>query len=40
MIYSPVHLVRAVATVVCGAEGIIGSLVDCAMNGKVQTDAK
>lgn len=37
MIYSPVHLVRAVATIQCGAEGILGSIVDCAMNGKVQT---
>ena len=37
MIYSPVHLVRAVATVQCGSDSILGSIVDCAMNGKVET---
>jgi hypothetical protein len=37
MIYSPVHLVRAVATIQCGSDSILGSIVDCAMNGKVQT---
>jgi hypothetical protein len=40
MIYSPVHLVRAVATVQCGASSIIGTAFDCATNGKVQTASR
>jgi hypothetical protein len=40
MIYSPVHLVRAVADVQCGSDGILASAIDCAMNGKVETAAK
>lgn len=40
MIYSPVHLVRAVAYVQCGGPSIKGSIVDCALNGKVQTEAR
>jgi hypothetical protein len=40
MIYSPVHLVRAVADVQCGSDGILASAMDCAINGKVQTAAK
>jgi hypothetical protein len=40
MIYSPVHLVRAVATVQCGDSSILGATVDCALNGKVETAAR
>lgn len=40
MIYSPSHLVRAVATVQCGSDSLLGSAVDCYLNGKVQTDAR
>jgi hypothetical protein len=40
MIYSPVHLVRAVADVQCGSDGILASAMDCAINGKVQTAAR
>jgi hypothetical protein len=40
MIYSPVHKVKAVATVQCGDSGLLGSAVDCAVNGKVETAAR
>ena len=40
MIYSPVHLVHAVANVECGSDSFLGSAVDCALNGKVQTAAR
>jgi hypothetical protein len=40
MIYSPVHLVRAVATVACGGAGIKATIADCYLNGKAQTDAR
>lgn len=40
MIYSPVHKVRAVATVQCGSNSIAGSIVDCYLNGKVETAAR
>jgi hypothetical protein len=40
MIYSPVHLVRAVADIECGSDSLLGSAVDCALNGKVQTAAR
>lgn len=40
MIYSPVHAVRAVANVQCGDQGILGSAVDCALNGQVSTAAE
>jgi hypothetical protein len=37
MIYSPQHEVEAIATVQCGSDSILGTAVDCALNGKVQT---
>jgi len=40
MIYSPVHLVRAVADIQCGSDSLLGTAIDCAMNGKVETAAK
>ena len=40
MIYSPVHLVRAVAIIQCGSDSLLGTAVDCALNGKVETAAK
>ncbi|MEA2371082.1 MAG: hypothetical protein QOH12_1476, partial [Solirubrobacteraceae bacterium] len=40
MIYSPVHLVHAVADVQCGAQGLFASAIDCAINGQVQTAAR
>ena len=40
MIYSPVHLVRAVADIQCGADSIAGSIADCTVNGKIQTAAR
>jgi hypothetical protein len=39
MIYSPVHLVKAVAKIDCGSDSLLGTAVDCAMNGKVETQA-
>ena len=39
MIYSPVHLVKAVAFIACGSDSILGTAVDCAMNGKVETQS-
>lgn len=40
MIYSPVHAVRAVATVQCGGMTLLDTAFDCYMNGKAQTDAR
>jgi hypothetical protein len=40
MIYSPVHLVRAVVNVQCGDRGLLASAVDCYLNGKAQTEAR
>ena len=39
MIYSPVHLVKAVALISCGDNGLLASAFDCALNGKVETKA-
>jgi len=39
MIYSPVHLVKAVATLQCGSDSIAGIIADCLINGKVETQA-
>lgn len=39
MIYSPVHKVWAGVYMPCGAEGLVGSAVDCAQNGLVHTGA-
>lgn len=39
MIYSPVHLVKAVAAIQCGGPSLLATAFDCAMNGKVETQA-
>jgi hypothetical protein len=40
MIYSPVHVVRAVADIQCGGDSFLATAVDCALNGRVQTAAR
>jgi Protein of unknown function (DUF2690) len=40
MIYSPVHLVRAVADIQCGGDSLWAAAGDCALNGRVQTAAR
>lgn len=37
MIYSPVHAVKAVATIQCGGISMLGTAFDCLTNGKVET---
>jgi hypothetical protein len=40
MIYSPVHKVRAELAMSCGDQTLVGAAFDCAMNGRVQTEAR
>lgn len=39
MIYSPVHLVKAVATLQCGDSSLLGTAINCLLEGKAETSA-
>jgi len=39
MIYSPVHLVKAVVTLQCGDASLLGTAFDCLTEGKAETSS-